>query len=498
MTSTSQGSYKSDSTRMVEWCIRCGQNLSSKPHTCVGTGGYSLPGLTAATRPGKKSLQDSSSEYGFSPPLNIDSNSLRNSGILSAVAAGIDTPNAADQYFADRLEDTKWDNYWSAPTSSSLSSLAHAHANYKSPVDHSPAPVAAPVANAGGSPPDRNVWNVFVLSEYQLFKPSSSAPVFDAAPGNLPVGGTGGSHGGPSMMSAASSMPNDNSWTQESNLTSSGIVNNSSGSLDASLSFPSKFSDCKDYVGTGIADLLSPASGTPNISKSQPTKMQSWSSNSTDGEDDMDMMPGVTTRKLFVGRVPKDATEESVLAFFSQFGTVETADVNADRGCCFITFVDSSSVDRILEGKNVKYLDLEGAEVCARRYVVIEKDKIFVRGLQTGTTKDDLFKYFKQFGRIVNITLHQNKSGAHPFAFVRFARHKSVNQIMARNDHVICGKMIHCLRAHRQDASTSDDASAPSAMISTSSGNTPHIQTQPAALSKHFGRVKITNDDDSS
>jgi len=328
------------------------------------------------------------------------------------------------------------------------------------------------------------VWNVFVLSEYQLFKPSTTAPIFDA-----------GASANAAKASGSVSSQSESSWIPSSSASSSVPATASSGSLESS-SFPSKFSDCKDYVGTGIADLLSPASEqsasntlVANTAILSVPKMQIWSSNSTDGEEDMDIASGITTRKLFVGRVPKDATQESVLAFFSQFGTVEFADVNADRGCCFITFVDSATVDRILEGKNVKYLDFEGAEVCARRYVVIEKDKIFVRGLATGTTKDDLFKYFKQFGRIVNITLHQNKSGAHPFAFVRFARHKSVNQIMARNDHVICGKMIHCLRAHRQDGTgTSNDD------VVTSTG----ISNAPATLSKHFGHMKIIHDEESS
>eukprot|EP00475_Leptophrys_vorax_P041784 TRINITY_DN78844_c0_g1_i1.p1 TRINITY_DN78844_c0_g1~~TRINITY_DN78844_c0_g1_i1.p1 ORF type:complete len:484 (+),score=122.00 TRINITY_DN78844_c0_g1_i1:313-1764(+) len=472
-------------SRMVEWCIRCGQNLSTKSHNCTsnGSAGYSIPGLTAPNRKANISAVDEA--FAFSPPLA--ESSMRNSGILSVVAAGVETPTRSSltqEYFNDRLEDTKLD-HWSAPAASSFSSLAiFGNSTSKSPVETGQGlPATTTTANsAGGGSPDRNIWNVSVLSEYQLFKPSSSAPMSDAL---LSLAGVAG-------FSNTSSLPNDSSWTRDSNLTSSGNLNTSSGSLDGS-SFPSKFSDCKDYVGTGIADLLSPASlAVPKPSSSAPnaSKIQTWSSNSTDGEDEYDLSAGVTTRKLFVGRVPKDATEESVLSYFSQFGIVESADVNADRGCCFITFMDSATVDRILEGKNVKYLDLEGSEVCARRYVVIEKDKIFVRGLATGTSKDDLFKYFKQFGRIVNITLHQNKNGAHPFAFVRFARNKSVNQIMARNDHVICGKMIHCLRAHRQDGSANDEV----VPVATSSNS----QGQPAALSKHFNRMKVTNDEDSS
>jgi len=156
-------------------------------------------------------------------------------------------------------------------------------------------------------------------------------------------------------------------------------------------------------------------------------------------------------KKLFVGKIPKGTTNEDVLEFFSTFGEVENVDVNGDRGCCFVSFVNVASVEDILQKKNVRYLTLNGCEVCVRRYVVIEKDKVFVRGLAPDTSKEELFNYFRQFGRIDNVTLHKNKSGAFPFGFVRFANKKSVNQIMARNDHAINGKTIHCLRAHRQD-----------------------------------------------
>lgn len=157
------------------------------------------------------------------------------------------------------------------------------------------------------------------------------------------------------------------------------------------------------------------------------------------------------TRKLFVGKIPKGSVHDEVLEFFSAFGEVECVDVNADRGCSFVTFSQVSYVESLLQGNNARYLDFKGAEICCRRYVVIEKDKLFVRGLAMDATKDDLFNYFRQFGRIEHVTLHKNKTGASPFAFVRFANKKSVNQIMARNDHTLGGKALHCLRAHRQD-----------------------------------------------
>lgn len=222
-----------------------------------------------------------------------------------------------------------------------------------------------------------------------------------------------------------------------------------SGLPSASLPSESDFKSVFEYN-----EVENPASMDPYLTSSILLRPEKPSEREReDGSENLDEEASyvMTTRKIFVGRVPKGTTQEQVVAFFSTFGTVESADVNADRGCCFVTFMDTATVDDILEQKNVRYLEMDGAEVCVRRYVIIEKDKVFVRGLAPETTKDDLFKYFKQFGRIVNVTLHNNKSGSHPFSFIRFLRPKSVNQIMARNDHMINGRVIHCLRAHKQE-----------------------------------------------
>jgi RNA recognition motif-containing protein len=115
-------------------------------------------------------------------------------------------------------------------------------------------------------------------------------------------------------------------------------------------------------------------------------------------------------------------SESKMFDFFSQFGTVEQLELNLERGCCFVTFKDSGSIDTILESQNVRYLEFEGCEMCIRKYVVVEKDKIFVRGIPSKTSKEDIFNYFKQFGKIAHVNLHLNKNGAQCFAFVRFGK----------------------------------------------------------------------------
>lgn len=61
------------------------------------------------------------------------------------------------------------------------------------------------------------------------------------------------------------------------------------------------------------------------------------------------------TRKMFVGGLPSDVTNEAFRDFFHQFGEIEDSIVILDketgrpRGFGFITFVDEDSADKVLE-----------------------------------------------------------------------------------------------------------------------------------------------------
>ena len=65
--------------------------------------------------------------------------------------------------------------------------------------------------------------------------------------------------------------------------------------------------------------------------------------------------PYFKTKKMFVGGLPPDVTNESCRLFFEQFGDVEDSVVILDketgrpRGFGFITFVSEDTADRVLE-----------------------------------------------------------------------------------------------------------------------------------------------------
>lgn len=80
--------------------------------------------------------------------------------------------------------------------------------------------------------------------------------------------------------------------------------------------------------------------------------------------------------------------------------------------------------------------------------------KVFVGGLSVDTTDghpvpasssvEDLLKYFSKFGEIesASVMYHHDKHHSRGFGFVLFRNGSSVNEVMQRGPHVICGKTV--------------------------------------------------------
>ncbi|OMJ66216.1 hypothetical protein SteCoe_37027 [Stentor coeruleus] len=74
-------------------------------------------------------------------------------------------------------------------------------------------------------------------------------------------------------------------------------------------------------------------------------------------------VPYFRTKKMFVGGLPPDVTNENFRFFFEQFGEVEDSVVILDkvtgrpRGFGFITFVNEESADKVLENTDKNYIN---------------------------------------------------------------------------------------------------------------------------------------------
>jgi RNA-binding protein Musashi len=73
--------------------------------------------------------------------------------------------------------------------------------------------------------------------------------------------------------------------------------------------------------------------------------------------------PYFKTKKMFVGGLPPDVTNENFRSFFEQFGDVEDSVVILDketgrpRGFGFITFVSEDTADKVIENNDKNYIN---------------------------------------------------------------------------------------------------------------------------------------------
>jgi len=180
---------------------------------------------------------------------------------------------------------------------------------------------------------------------------------------------------------------------------------------------------------------------------------------------------GEQRNKVFVGGVSWATDEKKFGEYFGPYGEItdcvimRNPSTGNSRGFGFVTFADSSSVDKVFEaGEHVidgKKLDIKVAvarDELARsgsipgRHVPAEKArrtcKIFIGGIHLETTKADLEECFGKYGSIVDATVMVDRESGRSrgFGFVTFQSEDSVDRLL-QFDHEIRGRKVDCKKA---------------------------------------------------
>uniref|UniRef100_A0A8C5L049 Heterogeneous nuclear ribonucleoprotein A1 n=1 Tax=Jaculus jaculus TaxID=51337 RepID=A0A8C5L049_JACJA len=159
-------------------------------------------------------------------------------------------------------------------------------------------------------------------------------------------------------------------------------------------------------------------------------------------------------RKLFIGGLNFETTEEGLRNHFQQWGTLTDCvvmrhpDTKRSRGFGFVTYATVEEVDAAMAARPHK---VDGSVVEPKRAMSREDShrpgahltvrKIFVGGIKDDTEEHHLRDYFEQYGKIevIEIVTDRGSGKKRGFAFVTFDDPDSVDKIVIQKYHTVNG-----------------------------------------------------------
>ncbi|KAK6160581.1 hypothetical protein DH2020_003962 [Rehmannia glutinosa] len=200
-------------------------------------------------------------------------------------------------------------------------------------------------------------------------------------------------------------------------------------------------------------------------------------------------MEDAEQNKLFVGGISWETTEDILKEHFGKYGTVLSSVIARDRasgrprGFAFVTFSESSAVDRALQDSHQilsrtvevkraiprseqqsqqqhhRGLGRNNSRTNSRSNEEFRTKKIFVGGLSANLTEEEFRSYFEKFGRITDVVVMHDNMTHRPrgFGFITFDSEDSVEEVMQKNFHELTGKLVEVKRAVPKDGSSSSN-----------------------------------------
>eukprot|EP00808_Paulinella_micropora_P005417 g36336.t1 len=208
-----------------------------------------------------------------------------------------------------------------------------------------------------------------------------------------------------------------------------------------------------ETISDGIRSLSITTSLTVKTDPSTKDGSQEGSIDLTDGAAD--------PRKVFVGGIAWNTTNESFTTLFSQFGKIlkskiiRNTDSGAARGYGFVKFHEPSSAARAVAAS--ERLTLDGRRIdCKFALPTVAGGqhvrKLFVGGLPRESNAHTLKKHFRQYGKVINAVVMVERSTARSrgFGFVTMGSTEAT-QIILSTPQVIKGRRIDVHKAKSRE-----------------------------------------------
>lgn len=157
---------------------------------------------------------------------------------------------------------------------------------------------------------------------------------------------------------------------------------------------------------------------------------------SSRGEKHQQQKENPEDRKIFVGGIGPDVTNEDLQQYFQQYGEVSQVQVKIDRitgrprGFAFVDFAtpEASKLALAEKRQNIKGKDCEVKAARSR-----ENKKVFVGGLPAEHPEEELRKHFEQYGKVEDIEwpYHKQTKDRRNFAFIVFEEDEAADRAAA-------------------------------------------------------------------
>ncbi|KAI3778502.1 hypothetical protein L2E82_07853 [Cichorium intybus] len=156
-------------------------------------------------------------------------------------------------------------------------------------------------------------------------------------------------------------------------------------------------------------------------------------------------MEGCNQSKVFVGGISWETTENVLREHFGKYGKVIDAAIAKDR----ITVEVKKAVPRSEHIQNHQEPNINKRTNGVINNKNIKIKKIFVGGLPANITEDEFKVYFEKFGKITDVVVMHDNITRKPrgFGFITFDSKDSLEQVMQKSFHELCGKLVEVKRA---------------------------------------------------
>ncbi|XP_022824797.1 heterogeneous nuclear ribonucleoprotein 27C isoform X6 [Spodoptera litura] len=172
-------------------------------------------------------------------------------------------------------------------------------------------------------------------------------------------------------------------------------------------------------------------------------------------------------RKLFVGGLSWETSQENLQRYFSRYGDVidcvvmKNSESGRSRGFGFVTFAEPALVNVVLQNGPHQ---LDGRTIdpkpCNPRTLQKPKrgggyPKVFLGGLPSNVTETDLRVFFGRYGKVMEVVImyDQEKKKSRGFGFLSFEDEISVERVTQEHFINLNGKQVEIKRAEPRDGS---------------------------------------------